>query len=76
MFHKACGNQKYHAFDYNSEINRIFALSNTNIMKYPLISEYIEAIKLAEENFEQLKYLRLVLDNDGQPVMTKYCRAS
>jgi serine/threonine protein kinase len=39
-------------------------------MNYPLISEYVEAIKAAEDNFEQLKYLRPVLDDDGQPVMT------
>ena len=39
-------------------------------MNYPLISEYIEAIKNAEENFEQLKNLRPVLDEDGEPVMT------
>ena len=39
-------------------------------MNYPLLSEYIEAIKLPEDNFEQLKYLRPVLDNDGQPVMS------
>ena len=39
-------------------------------MNYPLISEYIEAIKAAEENFDQLKYLRPVLDDDGLPVMT------
>ena len=37
---------------------------------YPLISEYIEAIKSAEENFEELSSLRPVLDNDGLPVMT------
>ena len=30
-------------------------------MNYPLISEYIEAIKAAEDNFEQLKNLRPVL---------------
>ena len=30
-------------------------------MNYPLISECIEAIKAAEDNFEQLKYLRPVL---------------
>ena len=40
------------------------------IMNYPLISEYIEAIKFSEDNFAQLKHLRPVLDNDGQPVMT------
>jgi serine/threonine protein kinase len=39
-------------------------------MNYPLISEYIEAIKSAEDNFEELSYLRPVLDNDGLPVMT------
>ena len=39
-------------------------------MNYPLISEYIEAIKLAEENFAQLKHLRPVLGDDGLPIMT------
>lgn len=39
-------------------------------MNYPLVSEYIEAIKAAEDNFEQLSYLRPVLDDDGLPVMT------
>ena len=39
-------------------------------MNYPLISEYIESIKLAEDNFEELSYLRPVLDTDGQPVMS------
>lgn len=39
-------------------------------MNYPLISEYIEAIKAAEDNFDQLKHLRPVLDDDGEPVMT------
>ena len=39
-------------------------------MNYPLISDYIEAIKAAEDNFEQLKNLRPVLDGDGLPVMT------
>ncbi len=39
-------------------------------MSYPLISEYIEAIKAAEDNFDQLKHLRPVLDDDGLPVMT------
>ncbi|MBR1378470.1 MAG: leucine-rich repeat protein [Bacteroidaceae bacterium] len=40
------------------------------MMNYPLISEYIEAIKAAEDNFEELNYLRPVLAADGQPVMT------
>lgn len=39
-------------------------------MNYPLISEYVEAIKLAEDNFEELSYLRPVLDDTGQPVMS------
>ena len=39
-------------------------------MNYPLISDYIEAIKSAEDNFEELSYLRPVLGNDGLPVMT------
>ena len=39
-------------------------------MNYPLISEYVEAIKMAEDNFEELSYLRPVLDADGQLVMS------
>ena len=39
-------------------------------MNFPLISEYIEAIKSAEDNFEELSYLRPVLGDDGLPVMT------
>ena len=39
-------------------------------MPFPLISEYIEAIKAAEDNFEELTNLRPVLSDDGQPVMT------
>ena len=39
-------------------------------MNYPLISEYVEAIKAAEDNFDQLKHLRPVLGEDGEPVMT------
>ena len=39
-------------------------------MNYPLLSEYIEAIKAAEDNFEELSYLRPVLGDDGLPVMT------
>lgn len=37
---------------------------------YPLISDYIEAIKAAEDNFEQLKHLRPVLGVDGNPVIS------
>jgi serine/threonine protein kinase len=39
-------------------------------MNYPLISEYIEAIKSAEDIFEELSFLKPVLGNDGLPVMT------
>ncbi len=39
-------------------------------MNYPLISEYVEAIKSAEDNFEELSYLRPVFGDDGLPVMT------
>ena len=39
-------------------------------MNYPLISEYVEAIKMAEDNFDELSYLRPVLDADEQPVMS------
>ena len=37
---------------------------------YPLLSEYIEAIKAAEDNFEELKHLRPVLNEDGEPVFS------
>ena len=39
-------------------------------MNYPLISEYIEAIKSAEDNFKELTNLCPVHGDDGQPVMT------
>lgn len=39
-------------------------------MNYPLISEYIDAIKSAEDNFAELSYLSPVLGDDGLPVMT------
>ncbi len=39
-------------------------------MNYPSIKEYKEAILFAEDNFEQLKHLRPVLGEDGEPVMT------
>ncbi len=40
------------------------------LVTYPLISEYVEAIKMAEDNLDQLSYLRPVLDADGRPVMS------
>ena len=39
-------------------------------MNFPLISEYVEAIRHAEDNFDSLSHLRPVLDNDGNPVMS------
>lgn len=39
-------------------------------MNYPLLSDYIEAIKSAEDNFDVLSNLRPVLDNYRQPVMS------
>ncbi len=39
-------------------------------MNYPLLSEYITAIKSAEDNFNELSNLRPVLNDDGEPVMT------
>lgn len=38
-------------------------------MKYPLISEYKEAILNAEANFSKFSNLRPVLDANGGPVM-------
>ena len=39
-------------------------------MNFPLISEYVEAIKHAEDNFDTLSHLRPLLDDDGNPVMS------
>lgn len=39
-------------------------------MNYPLISEYIEAIKSAEDNFDKLNSLRPILDASGNLIMT------
>ena len=39
-------------------------------MNSPLISEYIEAVMSAGDNFNELSNLRPVLDDDGQPVMS------
>lgn len=39
-------------------------------MQYPLISEYIEAIRSAEDNFDKLSNLRSELDANGNPVMS------
>ena len=39
-------------------------------MNYPLLSEYVESIKLAEDNLDKLSYLRPVLNSDGNPIMS------
>lgn len=39
-------------------------------MSYPLISEYVESIMSAEDNFKKLSYLRPVMGDDGLPVMS------
>ena len=39
-------------------------------MTYPLISEYVESVRNAEDNFEKLRNLRPVTDGNGDPVMT------
>lgn len=39
-------------------------------MNYPLISEYTQAILSAEDNFDELSYLRPVLDEFGMPIMS------
>ena len=41
-------------------------------MNYPLISEYIEATRSAEDNFDKLSNLRPVLDGNGNPIMSRY----
>ncbi len=39
-------------------------------MNYPLISEYVDTIRSAEDNFDKLSDLRPVLDGNGNPVMS------
>ena len=39
-------------------------------MKYPSISEYLEAIMTSEDNLGELSYLQPVMDDAGQPVMS------
>lgn len=39
-------------------------------MSYPLISEYVEAIKSAKDNFKELTNLYPIPDGQGEPVMT------
>ena len=39
-------------------------------MVYPLLTEYIEAIKSSQDNLDALKYLSPVLDDNGAPIMS------
>lgn len=39
-------------------------------MNFPLISEYIDSILYAEDNFATLSNLRPILDEDGRPIMS------
>ena len=39
-------------------------------MNFPLISEYIDAIRFAEDNFDKLSHLRPVLDGNGNHIMS------
>lgn len=39
-------------------------------MNYPLISEYIQSIKLSRENFDKLSNLCPVFDENGSPIMS------
>ena len=39
-------------------------------MNYPLLSEYVESIRSAEDNLAELNHLHPVLDANGDPVMT------
>lgn len=39
-------------------------------MNYPLISEYIDAIKNAEDNFNELTNLRPVYNDEGDIIMS------
>ena len=42
----------------------------THVMNYPLISEYIDAIKNAEDNFNELTNLRPVYTDEGEITMS------
>ena len=39
-------------------------------MNYPTLSEYVQAIRFSEDNFDKLSNLRPVLDADGNPIMS------
>ena len=39
-------------------------------MNYPTISEYVQAVKFSEDNFDKLSNLRPVFDADGNPIMS------
>lgn len=54
----------------NGHIMNCVFFQNIIIMNYPLISEYIESIKNAEDNFNELTNLRPVYDEAGEIVMS------
>ncbi|OYP43740.1 hypothetical protein CIK89_07830 [Prevotella sp. P4-119] len=54
----------------NGHIMNCVFFQNIIIMNYPLISEYIDAIKNAEDNFNELTNLRPVYDEAGEIVMS------
>lgn len=37
-------------------------------MQYPLISEYVQAIRDSKDNLDKLSYLEPVMDNNGEPL--------
>ena len=39
-------------------------------MNYPTLSEYVQAIRFSEDNFDKLSNLRPVLDADSNPIMS------
>ena len=39
-------------------------------MNYPTLSEYVQAIRFSEDNFDKLSNLRPVLDANGNPIMS------
>ncbi len=39
-------------------------------MNYPTLSEYVQAIRFSEDNFDKLRNLRPVLDADSNPIMS------
>lgn len=40
-------------------------------MKYPIVSEYIESLRIASDNLATLTSLKLVLGTEGNPIYSK-----